>query len=104
MTEKILTAGQAAPDAIIPGPMPKLHPDSAAIDRIGVAIVSEHFYITRQAVHYWRRAGVPKRYRRMILALGEKLGIEVPEMRQMRDRISPAPASGQQPASSASPA
>jgi hypothetical protein len=84
--------------------MPHLHPDSAAIDRIGLPAIQEHFVITRQAAHYWRKAGVPKQHRRSLALLGESMGIEVPEMRQMRDRIEPAPASGRKPASSAVPA
>ena len=66
--------------------MADLHPDAPAIDRIGVAAIRERFNITRQAVFYWRRKGVPRSYRKEMAALARSEGCEAPEMRQMRDR------------------
>lgn len=65
-----------------------LHPDAAAIDRIGTAAIMEHFEITRQAVFYWRRSGVPKNCRKALAKLGEDAGHPMPEMAMMRDRVS----------------
>ena len=67
--------------------METLHPDAPAIDRLGTEVIRDHFDITRQAVFYWRRAGVPKQHRKSLAKLGEERGHEMPEMSRMRDRI-----------------
>lgn len=67
--------------------MEKLHPDAAAIDRVGTRAIMEHFEITRQAVFYWRRSGVPKNCRKALAAFGEAAGREMPELRLTRDRL-----------------
>lgn len=67
--------------------MSKDHPDSAAIDRVGTSAIMAHFEITRQSVHQWRRAGVPKQHRKSLALLGESMKLEMPEMKLMRDRI-----------------
>ena len=69
--------------------MSSLHPDSAAIDRIGLPAILDHFEITRQAAHYWRRRGVPKQHRKSLVLLADSLRIEVPELRKMRDQLPP---------------
>ena len=51
----------------------KAHPDAAAIDRIGTAALMEHFNITRQAIFYWRRNGIPRTYRKAVVLYGESL-------------------------------
>jgi len=84
--------------------MADLHPDSAAIDRVGLPVIRDYFQISRQAAHYWRKAGVPKRHRRSLAELGERLGHNMKEMRQMRDRHVPNTTPGRAPASSALPA
>lgn len=66
--------------------MSESHPDSAAIDRIGTRHITKHFGMTRQAVSYWRKNGVPRQYRKFLRELGEQLGKPVPEMNKMRDR------------------
>jgi hypothetical protein len=58
----------------------KQHPDAAAVTRVGTRAIVEHFEITRQAVHHWRKAGVPRQYRKSLVALGESLGHEMPEL------------------------
>ena len=62
------------------------HPDAAAIDRLDTNAICERFKVTRQAVSYWRREGVPYRYRKAMHALGKEWGVDMPEMRRMRDR------------------
>ena len=66
--------------------MTKLHPDSEAIDRIGIKAIIDRFEVTRQAVHYWRRQGVPNDWRQSLLRLGKSLGHDMPEMKIKRDR------------------
>ena len=62
------------------------HPDSAAIDRVGANAVYNHFGITRQALAYWRKKGVPPVHRKTLAMLGAVAGHDMPEMRQMRER------------------
>ncbi len=66
--------------------MEKEHPDAAAIDRLTVKAITDHLGISRQAVSYWRKHGVPKYHRRGLVLLGFQNGIDLPEMLQMRDR------------------
>lgn len=47
--------------------------DAAVIDRLGTAVLMEHFDITRQAVSYWRQKGIPRTYRKAVKLLGESL-------------------------------
>ncbi len=85
--------------------MPILHPDSSAIDRVGLLKIREHFSLSRQAAHYWRIKGVPKAHRASLKMLGESLGHKMPEMVQMRHRLTePTPTSGKSPTSPATPA
>jgi hypothetical protein len=56
------------------------HNDAAAIDRLGRDRIEEHFGITRQAIDYWRKNGVPKPHRKTLAMLGALAGIEMPEM------------------------
>lgn len=63
-----------------------LHPDSAAVDRVGTRAIREHFEITRQSVAYWRQHGVPKSFRKPLKLFAESKGVQVPEMSKMRDR------------------
>lgn len=67
--------------------METLHPDAAAIDRVGTRAIMDHFEITRQSVFYWRRAGVPKQYRKALARLGEDAGHPMNELAEMRDRL-----------------
>jgi hypothetical protein len=67
--------------------MTKHHPDAAAIDRVGVPAIVAHFGITKQAVSYWRRNGVPKPHRKTLAMLGAVAGHAMPEMTEMRDRV-----------------
>lgn len=85
--------------------MATLHPDSAAIDRIGGPIIREHFGLTRGAIFYWRRNGVPDAYRREMISLGKRHKVEMPEMK-VRNGRRPGrpPTSGNQPTSPATPA
>jgi hypothetical protein len=66
--------------------METLHPDAPAIDRIGLDAIRDHFEISRQAVFYWRRAGVPKQHRKTLAMLGEQRGLPMPEMTVPRSR------------------
>lgn len=70
--------------------METLHPDAPAIDRVGLDAIREHFDITRQAVFYWRRAGVPRQHRKSLAMLGENAGHAMPEMRETRVSADPA--------------
>jgi hypothetical protein len=65
-----------------------LHPDSAAVDRVGTRAIREHFGITRQSIAYWREKGVPKHFRKPLKLFAESKGVQLPEMSQMRDRES----------------
>lgn len=67
--------------------MSKRHPDAAAIDRVGSKAIIAHFGITRQALSYWRKNGVPKPHRKTLAMLGAIGGHAMPEMAEMRDRI-----------------
>lgn len=60
------------------------HPDAAAIDRLGVEPIMSHFEISRQAISYWRRKGVPKQHRKTLAMLGAVAGVDMPELRQGR--------------------
>jgi len=40
-----------------------------------------HFRISRQAVHYWRKKGVPARHRTTLAMLGAVAGYDMPELR-----------------------
>jgi hypothetical protein len=73
--------------------MTTLHPDAAAIDRVGEQAILEHFQMTRQALSYWRRKGVPHMHRKTLAMLGAVGGHPMPEMREQRVR----PASDPQP-------
>lgn len=69
--------------------MNALHPDAAAIDRVGREAILDYFGITRQALHYWRRNGVPRPHRKTLGMLGAMAGHAMPEMQEMRDREPP---------------
>ncbi len=85
--------------------MTTLHPDSQAIDRLGVLAVRLHFGMTRHAVYYWRRKGVPVEHRRALIALGRRLGDEMAEIKIKHDRKRGRPTtSGKSPTSPATPA
>ena len=45
--------------------------DAQAIDRIGADVIRDHFGISRQALHYWRKNGIPDRHRNSLAALAE---------------------------------
>lgn len=64
------------------------HSDAAAIDRVGTEAIMAHFSISKQAVSYWRRKGVPRQHRKTLALLGAAGGHAMPEMLQMRDRVS----------------
>ena len=59
---------------------PKPHPDAAAIDRLGRERIQDHFGISRQAIDYWSRNGIPKPHRKTMAMLGALAGVEMPEM------------------------
>src|SRR3546814_7608397 len=61
--------------------MDKKHPDLAAINRVGTRAICDHFAITRQSLHHWRKVGVPKQYRKSLIALGESLGHDMSDLR-----------------------
>jgi hypothetical protein len=85
--------------------MTKFHSDSEAIDRIGTPVIVEHLGVTRQAVFYWRRQGVPNDWRDPLARLGKRLGHEMPEMKTKRDRRRGRPPHARQsPTSPATPA
>jgi hypothetical protein len=80
--------------------MAKHHPDAVVMRRIGTATIREHFEISKQAVHYWRFKGVPKQYRKALIALGESREIDMSDFAATRA----TPTSGDEPMSSAQPA
>lgn len=64
----------------------QLHPDAAAIDRLGFPRIKAHFNISRQAFHYWRANGVPKMHRNTLVLLGRVNGVQMTEMDLERGR------------------
>ena len=56
--------------------MEKKLTDLDAINRIGSAKIGDHFAISRQAVYYWRSAGIPKQYRKPMILLAQSLGVD----------------------------
>lgn len=67
--------------------MTDYHPDAAAIARVGSRAIIAHFDISRAALSYWRRHGVPKRHRKTLAMLGAVGGHAMPEMLEDRDRV-----------------
>lgn len=57
------------------------HPHAAAIDRLGYEAIKEHFGISRQAVAYWKRNGVPDMHRKTLSMLGAVGGVDMSELR-----------------------
>lgn len=64
----------------------QLHPDAAAIDRLGFPRIKAHFNISRQAFHYWRANGVPNMHRNTLVMIASTHGVQMPEMSQERGR------------------
>ena len=62
--------------------MAKKHPHAEAIDRIGMQRIRSHFNISRQAVAYWRREGVPKPHLNSLMALAEVNGVLIQQILQ----------------------
>lgn len=60
--------------------MKTFHPDSEAIDRVGRRLIRDHFEITRQALAYWRRNGVPKQHRKPLALLGHVHGKDMKDL------------------------
>lgn len=60
------------------------HPDAEAIDRVGEEAIKAHFGISRQAIHYWRKNGVPDMHRKTLAMLGAIAGKPMPEMQEKR--------------------
>lgn len=56
------------------------HPDAPAVDRVGTQAIMDHFAIGRAAVSYWRRKGVPQRYRKPLILLGESLDKDMTDL------------------------
>lgn len=56
------------------------HPDAPAVNRIGTQEIMDHFQIGRAAVSYWRCNGVPGRYRKALVLLGESLGHDMTDL------------------------
>ena len=56
------------------------HPHAAAVDRIGREPIMQHFGISRQAIQYWRKKGVPHMHRKTLSMLAAIGGIPVPEL------------------------
>lgn len=63
------------------------HPDAPAIDRLGTRLIRSRIDVTRQAIAYWRKKGVPKEHRKTLREIAKEEGYEVPELRKMRDRL-----------------
>jgi hypothetical protein len=68
--------------------MQDLHPDSAAIDRIGTRAIIEHFKIKRQSVFYWRRTGVPRTCLNPVVLLGKQMGHDMTDLEERAARVS----------------
>lgn len=62
------------------GNMKTYHPDAAAIDRVGFEAIQAHFGVSRQALNYWRRNGVPNRHRKTLAMLCAVSGSPAPEL------------------------
>lgn len=53
--------------------MRDLHPHHAAVDRVGIPAITARCKVTRQAVFYWRRRGIPNKYHDDMRELGVDL-------------------------------
>lgn len=62
--------------------MDKLHPHAAAIDRLGHPRIKAHYNISKQAIAYWRKKGVPKMHHNTLLMLAASAGVQMPELNQ----------------------
>lgn len=58
------------------------HPHATAIEKIGLAAIQQHFGITRQAVHYWKKNGVPAVHLKTLAMLAAVGGHDTPELRK----------------------
>lgn len=56
------------------------HPHAAAIDRIGPGKVQTHYNMSRQALHKWKKEGIPKMHHNSIRLLAVLNGVNVPEL------------------------
>lgn len=61
--------------------MDKLHPDAAALDRIGSQKLIDHFDITRQALYRWRTQGISRQFRKPVILLGETMKLDMSELK-----------------------
>jgi hypothetical protein len=68
------------------------HPDAPAIDLVGTDAIMDHFAISRQAVSYWRKSGVPKQHRKSLIMLGESLGLDMSKVTPQTSGARPAAA------------
>lgn len=64
--------------------METMHTDAAAVDRLGRGRIMSHFNISRQAIDYWRKHGVPKRHRKTLAMLGVLNGVPMKEMEEVQ--------------------
>lgn len=64
--------------------MATLHHHAPAIDRLGIPVLRSTFDMSRQAIHYWRRRGVPNEHRPRLFKLAAELRIKVPELNKPR--------------------
>ena len=60
--------------------MEQLHEHATAIDRVGREAIMAHFGISRQAIDYWRKNGVPPRHRKTLAMLGAVAGHDMKEV------------------------
>lgn len=56
------------------------HPHADAIERVGYPAIMAHFGVSRQALHYWKKKGVPERHRKTLAMLGAVAGHAMPEL------------------------
>ena len=80
IVKKVLPLRLQNPGPYMAAMVRTLHPDSSAIDRVGTTPIVEHFQVTKQAVSYWRRAGIPKQHRRPLALLGKVQGHDMSDL------------------------
>jgi hypothetical protein len=60
--------------------MSKQHPHAAVIERIGPAIVQDHFLVSRQTLWTWRTKGIDRKMLKAVALLGSTRGVDVSEL------------------------
>ena len=53
------------------------HPHAAVVEALGRDVIQDQFGITRQAIDYWCKNGIPKQYHKTIAMLGVMRGSAV---------------------------